>query len=142
MTYQQLDIIADAYIPILLMSVVIGLFKHGRENGVIKAYENTAPFVIGVVYIYTLMLVDNKIQIWPAMSLDYSTHTALALVFVSGISLWGKRQLAIATFSMFCYSALMLYQKYHTFLDILSTSLAVLPVLLVVNYRFKRVAIS
>ncbi|MGI0117903.1 hypothetical protein [Zooshikella sp. RANM57] len=142
MSYQQLDMIADSYIPILLLISLIGFIKSSFYNGFLKTSYEALPFLIGIIFIYSLMFVDIKLEIWPMLSLDYSTHTALALVFVCGISFWGKRQLIGVVISMVLYCLLMMYQNYHTLLDILTTSVAVLPALVWLNVKLKRTTIS
>ncbi|MBU2714158.1 hypothetical protein [Zooshikella harenae] len=142
MSYQQLDMIADSYIPILLLISLIGFIKSFFYNGYLKTSYEALPFLIGIIFIYSLMYVDLKLEIWPMLSLDYSTHTALALVFVCGISFWGKRQLIGVVISMVLYCLLMMYQNYHTLLDILTTSVAVLPALVWLNMKLKRTTIS
>ncbi len=51
---------------------------HGLKNGLLQF----GGVVLSTVFIYAVMFVDNTIGIWPAFDLDYSTHTAIALVFI------------------------------------------------------------
>lgn len=142
MSYQQLDFVADSYIPILLLFVLITLLKGVFKEGVLKVLQSALPFIIGVVFIYALMFIDNTFKIWTTLTLDYSTHTALALVFVCGVSFWGKKQRITVITSMIFYCLLMLYQQYHTVMDILSTVVVVLPMLCLINLRLKRTTTS
>ncbi|MDC5819212.1 hypothetical protein OPW19_05155 [Vibrio europaeus] len=76
------------------------------------------------------MFADKYTGVYAAVGLDYSTHTALALVFVTTLVLshdWVKRGILL---SLLMYGGLMLYQGYHSWLDIALTTLMTLPVLL------------
>ena len=124
MDYETLDAIADSYIPALAVLLLIGLlhrcymdWPRWRATASIFAFS-----LCLLVVSYALMFVDNAMQLWPRFGLDYSTHTAVSLVLVISLCLiYPKRKiLLIATFVG--YAALMLYQKYHSIADILSTA--------------------
>ncbi|WP_241213020.1 hypothetical protein [Vibrio tubiashii] len=99
--------------------------------GRLKAAQwDAVSTLLGVGYIYALMFADKYTGAYAAVSLDYSTHTALALVFVTTLVLshdWVKRGILL---SLLMYGGLMLYQGYHSWLDIALTTLMTLPVLL------------
>jgi hypothetical protein len=60
-----------------------------------------------------------------AVGWNYSTHTGLAIVLVVSLLFW-KRSVGLVTVVAFVgYAVLMLYQKYHTVADIVSTLLVV-----------------
>lgn len=130
MTYEQLDLIADAYTPLLLMLTLFSMAINAMRQGVNQTIGSVVALVFGVMIVYTVMFVDIALNLWPYFGSDYSTHTAIALVFVSYFSLKSKPQMMAAIVSLVAYFALMVYQQYHTVLDILSTSLIMLPVLL------------
>lgn len=126
MTYEQWDTIADSYTPALFALYIafsIIYFRAGDRAAPLKG-------LIGIVICYALMLVDNFLGIWKALSLDYSTHTAVAFALVY-FHLHRRELLspvAIAfSASLLLYYALMLYQQYHTAPDILSTLVIVAP---------------
>ena len=145
-TYQQWDAIADTYIPFLALLCSIQLvmyFLSGTEllKAFILVYLKSSMLrllciLTCVVWVYAIMFIDAHFKIWPSINisanpLDYSTHTALALVF--GCYLYcatinSQRLLAYGTAaSMVLYLLLMKYQNYHTFADMLTTMLVVLP---------------
>lgn len=76
---------------------------------------------MGLALAYGIMFIDNVYNIWSRWGLDYSTHTAVSLVLVTYLSLLVPRWLLLWQLSFFSYCGLMLYQKYHTVADILST---------------------
>ena len=73
------------------------------------------------------MFLDAKYQIWSSFNADYSTHTALALAFIVFFGFKNKLVMCTSILSFICYCILMLYQQYHTIIDIASTSLALTP---------------
>lgn len=136
MTYEQLDLIADSYIPVLFF---ITLSFHTRiwvNQGAKKTLLTALPIFIGIIYIYSLMFIDNHLDIWASADLDYSTHTALALVFITTLSFMSSRHCIAATLSMLAYCALMLYQEYHSVADMVTTAAVVMPVLIWVNIKY------
>ncbi len=139
MNYDKLALIADAYIPLLALATVI-LFLYiyfkidNRDKYYKKVFSNISTTCMGVIVIYAFMFIDIKLNVFSMMGLDYSTHTALALVFVVTLSFIHKQVMWIVVVSMFLYGALMIYQEYHTFYDILITAILVLPPLIGLKY--------
>ncbi len=84
-----------------------------------------AAFAIVVFMAYGLMFLDNRYKVWPALGLDYSTHTAVALGLVILLSFNATKLKALWCGSFAAYVLLMLYQRYHTIADIVTTALAV-----------------
>lgn len=127
MTYEQLDFIADCYIPFLFLLFLIRvgrrMYRHWPER---SAEMFACGYLVGLLIIaYGLMLVDNTLQLWPRMGLDYSTHTAVALVLVIGLSVVLPSMWRWFAFSLLVYAGLMLYQQYHSVMDMVSTGVVI-----------------
>ncbi|OUR66385.1 hypothetical protein A9Q73_07255 [Bermanella sp. 47_1433_sub80_T6] len=128
-SYQTLDNIADAYIPALAILCLCLLIKQFIARDWQRLLREGGLFVMGLVVAYTIMFVDNALLLWPQFNMDYSTHTAVALVLV--ITLWVMKNSLQGIWSVFLfvsllgYFLLMLYQQYHSVADIISTSLVV-----------------
>ncbi|GEM74499.1 hypothetical protein [Vibrio sagamiensis] len=135
MTYQQLDFIADLYIPFLALSTLCRLTWQLKIAGSRQTMADLATTVFGVIYIYALMFLDQYAGAYGYFGLDYSTHTALALVFVTCLAFINKKAALVSSASMVMYGLLMMYQNYHTLLDILVTTVMVLPILIWLKYR-------
>ena len=138
MSYEQLDAIADAYIPLLGL-LLLGFIARQLIN---KQYNKVARFslhtLISLTLVDALMAFDNYFQLWPAVSLDYSTHTALALALIMLLSRATKIQVpwqVALVGSFLAYAILMLYQQYHTIADIVSTAFALVPCLTFINRK-------
>ncbi|MBT7409795.1 MAG: hypothetical protein HN826_08855, partial [Methylococcales bacterium] len=129
-TYQQLGFIADTYIPILFLTSCVILIKEISALGFKPNHQQIRSIILSVVVIFFIMLIDSQLQIWSKIGLDYSTHTALSLVFVIFLSFKGKISLLLSVISMVCYAILMMIQNYHTMADILSTAIVIIPILL------------
>lgn len=87
---------------------------------------------------YGLMFADQAWSIWPVWGLDYSTHTAAALVLVVLINYSFSRVLRLNILLLAVYVALMLYQQYHSVSDILTTAAAVLLLFYPVVFRVSK----
>ena len=138
LTYQQWDAIADAYLPALLVISLIFLINTLRLKQFKQGAVEFLLLLLGTISIYSVMFIDNSLKIWPSFNSDYSTHTALALVFVFYLCQKHKIAFIGAIGSMCAYIILMMYQEYHTFLDIVTTSLVVLPILYFVHKLLQR----
>ncbi len=127
MSYETLDAIADSYIPILL-----ALFVARLLSTLYKLWPNYQSVVGHLCFLFSLLIVsyglmffDNTVQLWSSVGLDYSTHTAVALSLVFSLCLLFSNQWKIFVVSIFAYAGLMLYQQYHSVLDMVSTAIVV-----------------
>jgi len=135
LTYQQLDVLADSYIPVLLVICLICLVMESIKLGFKRKLNESCSLIIAIILVYMLMALDNHFRIWPSFGLDYSTHTALSLVFVIYLSSKSMPLLVFSLLSFLFYVLLMLYQEYHTLADIISTSAILLLPFWVLLFR-------
>lgn len=131
LTYEQLDFIADSYIPILALASLAFGIKQYKEA--LRRNLLCLPSSVGIAYGF--MYIDALLQLWPSVGLDYSTHTAVALLFVVNLSFVSQRVLQTAVGSLIAYCGLMVYQRYHTVLDIISTIAVLLPLFYLIYAR-------
>ncbi len=139
LSYETLDTIADSVNPTLFVVslLVIGntvMTKRWRPAGM-----QVLSMLTGLIIVYGLMFTDNRLKIWPAFGLDYSTHTAVAIVLVAFLTVNAKKLTALWVGVLLAYFVLILYQKYHTLADIIVTTLVVIaPVVLAMRYLRSR----
>lgn len=139
MDYETLDKIADSYIPFLAIVYFVGLGVRVVKRPSERRYLiKVLVFFAGLLLVsYGAMFLDNAIHIWPAFGLDYSTHTAVSLTLIMSICVLARRFWKVCISSFVVYVLLMLYQKYHTFSDIVSTVVPIaFAALLLVRFLF------
>jgi len=115
-----LDQIADAYVP-LLLAIALGVATVKWMNGQRWFWLR---LLASALLVYGLMFADNRWHWWPALGLDYSTHTAaaLALALFIGIGLRARLVWVLLGASVLAYGELMFYLGYHTWLDMGATA--------------------
>lgn len=142
MSYETLDTIADAYIP--LLGIIIFLFF--ISIGYKKEYRNmTSAFMtltMLLFFAYGFMALDHYFQWWIALDADYSTHTAVALSQILFIHFYIKPIRYFAVVSFMGYIILMLYQEYHTLFDIVSTGIVFGIAFMLGNIALKKIGVS
>ena len=135
-TYETLDAIADSYNPILFLVYIafsIIYFRAGDRIASIKGF-------LGILICYVIMFLDNALEIWNSLGLDYSAHSsvAFALVFFHIHKRKLKSLMAIGfIMSLIGYYLLELYQQYHTLLDIVSTVIVAGPIIFLIYQLVK-----
>lgn len=138
MSVEILDIVADSYIPLLLVLAVVTIFTNAKKNeGKDNQYiPNVGLLGLLIITAYCFMFVDAKYKMWFYFGLDYSTHTAVALSVIIFLC-FSNRRFSIAFCSSFIsYLALMIYQGYHTLPDIVTTLVGVFFVLMGVVFLY------
>ncbi len=126
---ETLAIVADVYTPLLALASLVVLARTFIQAPWREAGLQLLGLSAALVIVYGLMFLDAHFGLWPAWSLDYSTHTAVALVLVLFLVARRPRLTGLWVGSLIAYALLMVYQRYHTLADIASTAaVVVLPV--------------
>ncbi len=127
--YHTLDNIADSYTPLLALLCVGFLAKSAYKKYFSRVKVQGLFVIYSLLVSYGIMAWDNQFTVWPALGLDYSTHTAVAFSLVASLCLMFKPLAKWCVASLFSsllmYGALMKYQNYHSYTDMLSTALVV-----------------
>ncbi len=136
--YETLDTIADAYIPVLALYSVFVIAISAMRSRWRTAALRLLTILIFAAVAYGFMFIDSWLGLWPAFGLDYSTHTAVSLVLVIFLSVTNKKLAVFWLVSFIAYVLLMLYQRYHTLADIVSTAVVVIvPTWLITTYCYR-----
>lgn len=142
-TYEQLDAVADAVNPALLI-VTLALPALPLVRNRASPITWYAIVALALATTYSLMGLDSTFGLWRRFDADYSAHAAFAMTLVIAWSLIGPRSLAIGSAIVLMYCALMLHQRYHSVRDIASTLLCVIlllgPCVWLVQRRARRLA--
>jgi hypothetical protein len=139
-TFRLLDDITDSFNPLLaLVGLAAPWFRRPRTMRSTGVYYLSAGAAIGIVYI--IRWVDVRHQIWALAGLDFSTHSAFAASLVTSLGVFHRRWLGPLLILIVLYFCLQLIMRYHSTLDIVSsTSVAVVFSLLlnfVVTWAFR-----
>ncbi|WP_261815418.1 hypothetical protein [Vibrio gallicus] len=129
--YSTWAFIADLYTPLFLIVAVFLLRKYSQGRGV-RLWRCASALLLSTLYLYIVRFVDLGLGIWPSFNADYSTHTAVALVLVVQIYTLNKKLGVYCALLLVSYMQLMKYLGYHTYLDMITTSLFLLPVFLLI----------
>lgn len=132
-----LVVIATAYIPLLGLDCLARLIQALRYHGKSCLRARILVLLAGLVIAYGLGLIDGILQLWPAAGLDYSTHTAVALVL--GLFLFASRSKGrlLWLVSLPFYGALMIHLEYHSLADEVTTAVTVATFYFPFLYRLR-----
>jgi hypothetical protein len=114
-----LAIVADVYTPLLGVLYLLRLMRANRT----MRRTLFIVLLLNLAIAWGLMLADRVWGAWSAWSLDYSTHTAVALAFILCLTFSTPRQGWYWAASLVGYAALMVMLGYHSVADITSTTL-------------------
>jgi hypothetical protein len=121
MSYELLDRIADAYVPALGLVWLIACLVDFRRKGWRAGGARLLLGLLGLALVYGVAWLDARGALWARFGLDYSTHTAVAAAMIAAAATAASRLRWPLGLSFAAYGVLMLYQRYHTLGDIVST---------------------
>lgn len=130
LNHQTLDAIADAVNPV--MGVLALLFPWLRPPVCVRRALILDVFTLAAVGLaYAVRAADAAFGLWGGLGLDYSTHTAVYVAIASGLWQHGGAGRVLGAIVGVAYAALMLWQKYHAVLDIVTAAAVMLALLMV-----------
>lgn len=138
LNHQTLDAIADAVNPVVGVLALMLPWLRPRIRGQ-RAFIMDLLTLAAVGLAYAVMALDSAFLPWGRLGLDYSTHAAVYIAIAS--SLWQQGGMARLTGVIVgaAYAALMLWQKYHSFLDIVTTAVVMAVLLTAFWWAIRRV---
>lgn len=123
-TYEIIDALCDSINPILFFTSIGFLIKQLMKKKYKKAGLCFGFLLASLALVYGVLFIDAKFGLWSSFGSDYSTHTAFALAVCMTLSLCTNAT-KILIGVLVVYIALMLYQQYHSLLDIITTVVAI-----------------
>lgn len=124
-SHDILDFIADSYIPFLASIAVFYQLQAIQSKQWKRLQLGLASLIAMVAMAYGMMVIDQKIGLWPTLGLDYSTHSAVGLALVLWLTLYARSFSALWTITLLLYYGLIWYLGYHGPADIISTAIAI-----------------
>ena len=119
MTYAQLDHIADAFNPLMGVSVVVAALWLERA----RAWDFLLRAVIATLLVQqSAKLVQHLGWLGPKFP---STHFAVALCLAMCLAMLRRQLIPVAIAAVAAYGALMLWQRYHTPLEMIGALYAI-----------------
>lgn len=124
MSYEQIDFICDSYNPTLFIIVLLMIGLGIKSRGGRDSAKVGGIFLASVVTSYLIVALERKVGAWGYFGMDFSTHTMISIVFASWI--WrlapSTKVLSLVGSTTLIYWGAMVYQKYHSIQDILTTA--------------------
>lgn len=141
-SYETLDAIADSINPVFgvaaLLMPWLKHFRSIRQGRIRQALAFDGMTLASVAIAYALQALDIAGSLWPRAGLDFSTHMAVFVAIAASLwqhgVVWRWTVVALGL----AYAALMRVQDYHSAMDIISTSVAILPLLVLLWWRAAR----
>jgi hypothetical protein len=119
--------IADAVNPTLALCLLGFLIVSTRRREV--GWRIWLAAVLGIALVYLLRALDRRADLWDKIGADFSTHSAVAAAAIVPMIVVRRRLWPLLLGIFLCYAVLMVVLGFHSLLDIASTLLVVVPLL-------------
>jgi hypothetical protein len=136
MSWETLDAIADSVNPILGVIALIWPWLRWRGSWR-HAALNVTVTLLSVGFGYAISALDGKFGWWPAAGLDFSTHTAISIALIVALCSIKPSTWMAWTAVLLGYFVLMVYQRYHTWADIITTAVVIAPPLILARWLLR-----
>ena len=123
--FALLDLLAELHNPLLGLIAAALIVSAALQRRRRLALLRVAGALTALSVVYATALLDQRLEIWPALGLDYATHIAVALAAATYLTAQAPRLWAIWTASFGGYAWLVVHLRHHTPDDLVSTCLAV-----------------
>ncbi|MBS0418006.1 MAG: hypothetical protein JSR66_09855 [Proteobacteria bacterium] len=133
LSHQTLKIVADSVNPTLGLLALALPFATWRGQWRSPA-KHIAVTLLTVALTYLLRAAFGFEAVWAHWGMDFSTHGAICIVLSVALAslCWRRSWIWGAVFVG--YDFLMVYQAYHTWVDIGTTAAVILPFALLLRY--------
>ncbi len=139
MLTEILDTIADSINPgLALLALALPWINREAFAASGSRWFFLACTVLGLVVVYGIQFLDNRLMLWPSVGLDYSTHTAFAVSITTSVGSANKRWLWLLLPVLIAYAGLMMYLDYHSLADILTAAIVIAPVTWLIHWAYRR----
>jgi hypothetical protein len=123
--------VADAVNPTLALCLLIFLLVSTRRREV--SWRIWLAAILGIALVYLLRAVDKRVDLWDKIGCDYSSHTAVAAAVIVSMIFVRRRLWPILAGVLLCYAVLMIVMGFHSFLDIATTLIVIVPLVTLIH---------
>ncbi len=121
--YQSIAILCDSLNPLLFAGNIALLIQLVFRQKIQRGLYMLGCLFAGLAITYSAYFLDRAMGLWPRFGSDYSTHTAAAMALALPLALFTPYHRWLIL-TLLIYAALMVFQGYHSVLDIATTALA------------------
>lgn len=130
--FKILDKVADSVIPLLAIVLIVLLIRATASRQI--DWRRWAAALLGIAAVYVVSKIDRSGRIWLSFHSDYSTHSALTAAIMVPLAYLRPAWKAVLAGIFVAYAALMMALSFHTVLDIISTLVVILPVVVLIHF--------
>lgn len=139
MLTEILDTIADSINPgLALLALALPWINREAFAASGSRWSFWACTSLGLVVVYSIQFLDNRLMLWPSFGFDYSTHTAFAVSITTSVGTVSKRWLFLLLPVLIAYAGLMMYLDYHSLADILTAAIVIAPATWLIHRVFRK----
>lgn len=133
LSHQTLKVVADSVNPILgILAIVLPFAKSRGAWRQAAAHLGVTLVIVALTYLFRAVL--QLEALWASWGMDFTTHGAICIVLVVALSSLSWKRFWVWGVVFVAYDELMVYENFHTWADIGTTSAVLLPFTLVVRY--------
>lgn len=133
LSYQTLKIVADSVNPSLGVLTLALPFSRWPRQWRLSSMHIVVT-LITVMLTYLARAAFSLEAVWASWGMDFTTHGAICIVLVVALSSLSWKRFWVWGVVFVAYDELMVYEHFHTWADIGTTSAVLLPFTLVVRY--------
>jgi hypothetical protein len=133
LSHQALKVVADSVNPTLgALALALPFAKwRGQPR---PALMHIGVTLLTTALMYAVRAAFDLEAVWGRWGMDFSTHASVCIILVVAVSSLNWRAVWIWGAVFVSYDALMVYQSYHTWVDIGTTSAVIVPFTLIIRY--------
>lgn len=133
--FRVLDGIADATNLLLLFWLLAVLVIGSRRRTL--GWRAWLASLLCIAVVYLVKEIEEDFKIWKSFSSDYSTHSALAAALVISLCFLDRARRGVALAVFAAYELLIVLLGFHSILDVVSTLLVVVPLMLLCQWYLR-----
>lgn len=141
LSHQTLKVVADSVNPLLgVLAIALPIAKWPGQWRPSSMHISVTLVTVALTYLFRAVF--DLERLWASWRLDFSTHTSICVVLMVALSSLHWKRAWIWCAILVAYAQLMVYQSYHTWMDIGTTVAVMFPFTLLIRYWGDRLSAS